>query len=561
MDKSLLDENRTKSQGYDKSCMIPSFIAGVLGVLLIGTVIGLIVMAASAGNNSCDHPTFSSSGPVPPTSSSSSPEPPISFPIYTAQIFSYTYDTFKYHPIVGGKVMLYSWGSGKYAMDQYDLGENVTVRQYSFAEDNTCVACQMVGPHANCFNRTIGSNDVTFSTDGMTLGAKAQACYTLFPDLQALLPGRPLTFCDLYVGARFLLPSMTQDALYEVLVETDTGYPVSETVKDLLTGTVSSTIYASFDPEKPQDESSLQPLLGAPVYDLRDGENCNEQATFSSKREENTKVKMHLERVSRQQAIRSKIHLPLDLPTTSISSSVVRRTVPRDDIPAQFDARQQWPDCTSLIGTITDQNPCGSCWAMSSSAVLADRMCIAGKSQGQLSPQFLVYCGKHTMGCSGATVPTCWDQILNEGTVTEDCVPFTGRNGACPRRCKNGTQITQDMIFRAKSVVVPWDETPEGRVQAIQTEIMTNGPVQANFQVFTDFGQYQSGIYKRTKDAVIYGGHAVRILGWGTEDGVDYWLVANSWGYDWGESGLFRILRGNNECNIEDVVITGSVTE
>ncbi|KHJ99374.1 hypothetical protein OESDEN_00612, partial [Oesophagostomum dentatum] len=53
------------------------------------------------------------------------------------------------------------------------------------------------------------------------------------------------------------------------------------------------------------------------------------------------------------------------------------------------------------------------------------------------------------------------------------------------------------------------------------------------------------------------GGHAVKIIGWGKENGVPYWLIANSWNTDWGEKGLFRMLRGSNECNIEQSVVAG----
>ena len=53
------------------------------------------------------------------------------------------------------------------------------------------------------------------------------------------------------------------------------------------------------------------------------------------------------------------------------------------------------------------------------------------------------------------------------------------------------------------------------------------------------------------------GGHAVKILGWGTDNGTPYWLVANSWDTDWGESGFFRIRRGHNECGIEEAIVAG----
>lgn len=49
----------------------------------------------------------------------------------------------------------------------------------------------------------------------------------------------------------------------------------------------------------------------------------------------------------------------------------------------------------------------------------------------------------------------------------------------------------------------------------------------------------------------------VQIMGWGTENGTDYWLVANSWNEDWGDKGTFKILRGQNECGIESQVVAG----
>ena len=53
------------------------------------------------------------------------------------------------------------------------------------------------------------------------------------------------------------------------------------------------------------------------------------------------------------------------------------------------------------------------------------------------------------------------------------------------------------------------------------------------------------------------GGHSVKIIGWGSENGTPFWLIANSWNEDWGDQGFFKIKRGSNECGIEKEVIAG----
>jgi len=85
---------------------------------------------------------------------------------------------------------------------------------------------------------------------------------------------------------------------------------------------------------------------------------------------------------------------------------------------------------------------------------------------------------------------------------------------------------------------------------------MNNGPVQAAFEVYEDFVQYSSGVYKHTSGSLL-GGHAVKMIGWGVENGEPYWLIANSWGEDWGEAGFFKILKGKDECRIEAMVYAG----
>merc|ERR1712070_1083553 len=79
---------------------------------------------------------------------------------------------------------------------------------------------------------------------------------------------------------------------------------------------------------------------------------------------------------------------------------------------------------------------------------------------------------------------------------------------------------------------------------------MGYGSVSAVFTVYADLPAYESGVYQHTSGSAL-GGHAVAMIGWGTEDGTPYWLIKNSWNTDWGNKGLFKIKRGNNECGIE----------
>ncbi|KAF4701445.1 hypothetical protein FOZ62_000715 [Perkinsus olseni] len=63
------------------------------------------------------------------------------------------------------------------------------------------------------------------------------------------------------------------------------------------------------------------------------------------------------------------------------------------------------------------------------------------------------------------------------------------------------------------------------------------------------------GLYTTTAGSPEIGNHAVRIIGFGVEGNVPFWLLMNSWGDDWGEHGCFRMLRGRNLCGIEELPV------
>ena len=90
-----------------------------------------------------------------------------------------------------------------------------------------------------------------------------------------------------------------------------------------------------------------------------------------------------------------------------------------------------------------------------------------------------------------------------------------------------------------------------------EQEIMSNGPVEASFDVYEDFLTYRSGVYRHVSGDYV-GGHAIKILGWGVDKtNTPYWICANSWNKYWGNNGYFLILRGHDECGIEEFIVAG----
>lgn len=88
------------------------------------------------------------------------------------------------------------------------------------------------------------------------------------------------------------------------------------------------------------------------------------------------------------------------------------------------------------------------------------------------------------------------------------------------------------------------------------TEIYTHGSVGADFEVYEDFINYKTGVYHHVKGSYL-GGHAIKLIGWGVENGAKYWIAVNSWNDGWGDNGTFKILRGSNHLGIEGDVVGG----
>jgi len=153
----------------------------------------------------------------------------------------------------------------------------------------------------------------------------------------------------------------------------------------------------------------------------------------------------------------------------------------------------------------------------------------------------MVSCDKNNYGCDGGYLNYAWSYLSTSGAVADSCFPYTAGDGTAPKcatKCTDGSAFKKYKC-KSGSTVHPTS------VANIKTEIYANGPVEGAFTVYEDFFNYKSGVYSHVSGGVA-GGHAIKVLGFGKENGVDYWLCANSWGTGWGMSGFFKIKQGDS---------------
>ena len=236
-----------------------------------------------------------------------------------------------------------------------------------------------------------------------------------------------------------------------------------------------------------------------------------------------------------------------------------------EGLPEEFDARNAFPLCERLLGTVRDQGKCGSCWAVAATEVMNDRLCVAtdGKMRHELSPQYPLSCYSSGDQCSGGDVMDTMQAARTSGLPTggmldtDACVPYEFEPcdhpcmvpgtpvQSCPTTCADGSKL--ELVYPKSDAYT----CPEGDVACVAKEIQKHGSVGVTFgPVFEDFYTHKHGVYHTpqvTGDEL--GMHAAKLIGWGkTDAGEWYWIMVNSW-RNWGEAGVGFI--GMGEMQIE----------
>jgi cathepsin L len=208
-------------------------------------------------------------------------------------------------------------------------------------------------------------------------------------------------------------------------------------------------------------------------------------------------------------------------------------------LPASVDWRLK-----GAVTPVKNQGQCGSCWAFSTTGALEGQHFRQTGQLVSLSEQNLIDCSGRfgNEGCNGGLMDNAFQYIKENGGIdTEAGYPYKG--------------IDEDCEFRKNDIGADdtgYVDVKKDNEHALKAAIATVGPVSVAIDASQpSFQFYHSGVYDEPECSSENLDHGVLAVGYGSEDGKDFYIVKNSWSETWGDEGYIYMSRNaDNQCGI-----------
>ena len=197
---------------------------------------------------------------------------------------------------------------------------------------------------------------------------------------------------------------------------------------------------------------------------------------------------------------------------------------PIRNLPDSIDWRNQ-----GAVTPVKNQGQCGSCWAFSTTGVIEGFYYINNGKLLSFSEQQIVDCAKAAgSGCQGGWPYKAVDYAAQNGLEIEDDYPYKARNQKCKYEAKKAVKTNSGY-----KIVTPKDAD---QLKAA----LVNGPVSVCVQADQKaFQFYKSGVVSTGCGSNV--NHAVLAVGYEKVGVLEAFIVKNSWGTAWGQSGYISI--------------------